>query len=169
MAGEDGFRRAGRSRAIWALPPPDTWEPLMWEFLLPGSEARTFQYDFTVPSVAGSYVLVSELRAWASGAWTPVATTSLSLDVPRGADEIAADVVAALEALVLSGTEDAARWSAVTRVEGLAGYGPGEADLAIEEVLAAIGEVKQIESVDVTAIRIELARLLRAWQLESGE
>ncbi len=83
--------------------------------------------------------------------------------VGRDSDTVWADAVELATALELTGGEHAHRTAAITLLElAAASFDPA---VAIQLLLDAIDEVRAIDSVDVTDLRIELARLLRVYQM----
>jgi hypothetical protein len=90
-------------------------------------------------------------------------TDVFTFNVPRTRSAIGADLEAALNALTLTGSQAALRSQAVGQVQAAAAAATPTA--AIGNVLTAIDKVRGITAVDVTAIRIDLARLLRSYQV----
>jgi hypothetical protein len=90
-------------------------------------------------------------------------TDVFTFTVPRTRSDLGSDVEAALNALVLTGSQAALRSQAVSQVQAAAAAATPVA--AIGNVLVAIDKVRGITAVDVTAIRIDLARLLRSYQV----
>lgn len=136
-----------------------TSEPLLRELTVAPSATEAFVLPLRLPPQPGTFELNGTLAAGGS----TLDEDTFSLTVPRGHQAISADVIAALGSLSLSGSQANRRDQAIARLIA-AGQAPTPA-AAIVEVLGAIDRARATTAVDVTAIRIDLARLLRAYQV----
>jgi hypothetical protein len=135
-----------------------TTEPLTHTVTLAPAGSGAFLLPLLLPGQAGAFNVTGILTVGAS----TVDTNTFTVSVARSRDQIAADVVAALRALSLNAAQANKRDHAV---DDVIQAGNGTPDAAIGLVLDAIDLTRQITAADTTAIRIDLARLLRAHQL----
>lgn len=126
--------------------------------IAPG-QTSSFGIELSLPDASGSYAVTGVLEADGRVLDTDV----LMVVVDRDRIALSDDVVAALDSLVLSGADSNRRDRAIDLVEQAALRSDPED--AIRDVLEAIAMGRQIGSADVSAVRIELARLLRVYQL----
>jgi CARDB/FG-GAP-like repeat/Putative Ig domain len=119
-----------------------------------------FPFRLRASDQTGAVPLTAELR---SGS-TIVDSHTLSISVERDQAQITSDLEGVLSSLVLSGTNDNQRDTALWYI-GVARTANTPLE-AINATLLVMEYVKKISGVDVSAIRIDVARLLRTYQLE---
>jgi hypothetical protein len=136
-----------------------TSDPLTHTLTVVPTDTGTFQLLLRLPFQSGTFTLTGTLTAQGQTLDTDV----FSMQVDRSRGQIKTDIVTALQNLTLSGGQATRRNSAVSKINQAAQS--TDAATAIGLVLDAIEDVRGITAVDVTAIRIDLARLLRAHQL----
>jgi hypothetical protein len=133
-------------------------DPLTRSLAVVPQANSSFGLTFGLPEQTGSFAINGTLRV----AGQLVDTDAFTFNVPRAFTQIGSDVIGALHGLALTGGEANARNQAVDHVQQAS---TASAESAIDRMLQAIDRVRQITSADVTAIRIDMARLLRAYQL----
>ena len=136
-----------------------TTEPLSRILTIAAGEDERFMLPLRLPTTAGDLTLTGTLSADSQ----VLDTDSLVLTIPRTQTQLRGDALAALAALSLTGSQDNHRDQAIARLQAAAAA--PNAAAAIDEVLVGIDRVRSITAVDVTAIRIDLARLLRTYQM----
>jgi hypothetical protein len=136
-----------------------TGEPLSRTLDITAGASQSFFLPLRLGLGTGPFSLTGTLAAGGQQLDTDVFTFT----VPRTRSDLGSDVEAALNALMLTGSQAALRSQAVSQVQAAAGAATPVA--AIGNVLVAIDKVRGITAVDVTAIRIDLARLLRSYQV----
>jgi hypothetical protein len=179
----------GRQAATFELlhtlaPELTTADPLRSFFALQPSSSDSLLLRLRLPGAPGSYTGTGVLKAQG----VLLDSDTFTLTVARDGARIAGDIRLALASLSLRSNEARARTRALAELAGLGsdcrplsdhhdGDHHGEddddrggqrarvCDAEIDQVLDAIDEVRQIQSVNVGAIRIDLARLLRVYQM----
>lgn len=134
-------------------------DPLTHVLTLAAGASGGFFLTLRLPAFGGTFEITGTLRAGAALLDTDV----FSFTAPRSASQIGDDAVNALLGLSLTGGQASKRSQAITSVQNAAAS--SSPATAIGEVLAAIDRVRGITAADVTAIRIDLARLLRTYQM----
>jgi hypothetical protein len=140
-------------------PELSTSDPLQSSFTLASGDTGRVVLAVRLPAVAGSYTGTGTLKVDA----TVIDTSTFTLVVPRSAGQIGLEARAALQALALSGGSATARDKAVGHIDAAAAAALPAT--AIAEIMNAIREVGKIRPVDVTGIHVDLARLLRVYQM----
>jgi hypothetical protein len=146
-----------------ATPPTDAPGLLRWTVSLVAS--AVFQVDawLRLPERSGTYpVVVEESRDSVR-----VGSSTQTYAVDASPEELAALLIARLEALPLVGVDDAARDQAVAELGVISGLPISAAEAAIPNLLTAAERVASIGTADTTLIRMDLGRLLRIWQARS--
>lgn len=124
----------------------------------PGQRAE-FNLGLRLPTTPGEYPVTASLTADDRELDRDV----LVVRVPYSAATLASSITSTLKDLSLSARDRTQADNAAALLASAAQRShPHE---AIDDLLAAIDDVRQIESADVNALRIELARLLRIYQL----
>jgi hypothetical protein len=134
-------------------------DPLLHTLTLEAGEIGSFPLSVGLPDSAGSFAVAATLTAEGQ----LLDSHTLVLAVERSGGEISDDLVVALQALAVGPGEAPARNHAISSV--LSAEGRADPADAIADVLDAISRVRSITGVDVRAIRIDLARLLRVYQM----
>ena len=136
-----------------------TTDPLQHSLSVSPGQTSEFNLALRLPSTLGSYQVGGTLSAEGQ----QLDTDELVITVEHSATTLAVSATAALQTLVLSGANAIRRDDALALIQSAAARTNPED--AITDVLKAIDKVRQITSADVTPARIDLARLLRVYQL----
>ncbi len=136
-----------------------TTDPLEHDLTVNPAQRGDFSLTLRLPANAGDYALDAALVAEGEALDEDI----LIIHVERGVATIGSDIVTTLQALSLSGAGHNRRNDAITAVQRAATRVNPED--AIGDVLSAIDKVRQITGADVSEARIDLARLLRVYQL----
>ncbi len=134
-------------------------DPLTHTLSVPTNASDGFFLRVRLPDQVGGFSVSGTLTA--NGA--VLDTNAIVVQVARGRGQIQADVINALNALSLAGGAASKRTHAITKV--LQAADTSDMNAAIGLVLDAIDNVRQISGTDVGAIRVDLARLLRTYQV----
>lgn len=141
-------------------PALSTTEPLSRALTVAPGAIGAFFLPLWLPQASGAFPITGTLEVDGM----VLDSDSFILSVPRSQAAIHGDIVAALQALSLRGSEKAKRNKVIRYLEQA--EESHHADEAIDFVLSAIDNARAITSFDVTQIRIDLARLLRTYQIE---
>jgi hypothetical protein len=117
-----------------------------------------------LPQAVGSYPVQGRIIR----AHTPLGEATVALEVARTRDDIAEDVVVALQALALGRDDARRRDRAAAQLLALPRSTNGNVHhlgRAIDAILDAIDDTRAIVGADTSAIRVDEARLLRAWEV----
>jgi len=136
-----------------------TTDPLTHALTLAPLASGSFSLLLRLPFQPGAFTVEGAL----SSEGLPLDADTVTLQVARSRGQIQSDVVAALQALNLSSGQANKRDQAISAV--VAAGQSSWAATAIDLALQAIDRTREITAADTTAIRIDLARLLRAYQL----
>ena len=136
-----------------------TADPLQSTFTLASGDTGRVVLAVRLPAAAGSYAGSGTLTVGT----TVIDTSTFTLVVPRSAGQIGLDAKVALQALALTGGAATARDKALGHIDAAAAAALPAT--AITEMMNAIKEVGKIKPVDVSAIHVDLARLLRVYQM----
>lgn len=138
-----------------------------WNFTLPVNQSALFTAVLSLPDSSGTYPVHTVLQRQASGGTQTLQTSDVTVSVPRSRAQLMADVQAELNALALTGSQVGLRTDALNhlnQVTTAANPTVQQALQAIPQILKAADDTRQITQFNVTTIRIDLARLLRAWE-----
>jgi streptogramin lyase len=136
-----------------------TSDPLQHALSVNPAQTEEFQLALRLPASAGTY----DLAATLSAEGRELDSDTLVLQVERDAATLSSDVAGELQSFVLTGSNANRRDDALALVQRAATR--TNAEDAISDVLSAIDKLRQVTGVDLTAARIDLARLLRVYQL----
>jgi streptogramin lyase len=136
-----------------------TADPLQHTLSVNPGQSGEFNLALRLPTNTGSFQVTGTLNAEGRLLDTDV----LVIAVERSAATLSSSVTTTLQALVLSTSDAIRRDAALALVQSAAARSNPED--AITDVLSAIDKVRQITSANVTSARIDLARLLRVYQL----
>jgi|GEM_PF-1047923 len=139
-----------------------TKDPLQYTIVVPGGGAREQILTVHLPVAAGNYTLTSQLSA--AGRLLDEKTFTFAITLTTGA--LRSQAVSGLQGLSLTGTSAQKRDQAVALL-AQAAQAATPLD-AVGLVWRAIDAVRGITSVNVTANRIDLARLLRSYEMATG-
>jgi hypothetical protein len=141
--------------------------PPTWNFSATSGQTKVFTAVLGLPDQSGVFNVTSTLKAQTSTGLQTVGTSSLDLSIPRSRAQFLADVKSELSALSLSGSDVGLRTDALNhlnQVSDLTNPTQAQAIAAIAQILTAINDTRQITTANVTTVRIDEARLLRAWE-----
>ena len=132
-------------------------------------ETRSIRYYALLPDRAGEYTLGTEIRILRNGTDTPFQELGVGLGVDRDAATMASDLIAALNALPVSGEDRERVHKAVGRLEKVRDrviVTPKDAEKNIRDILKAIDALLPVPHGDIPGIRLVLDDLLEVWQGE---
>ncbi len=125
------------------------------------------RYYALVPDAAGIYVIETQVGFTAQGTVIPPYESNIEITVEKDAAALTADIITALNALSVSKkdramVQDAIKWLQQVQ-HGQHGHHGNKEDLDqdIHAILKAVDALVQIESSDITQIRLMLDGLLR--------
>jgi hypothetical protein len=136
-----------------------TDEALQHQVTVDPGQRGEFNFGVRLPNATGEFQLTGRLLVDER----EIDHDVLVLRVEQNASTLSGGVTARLSALGLTGNDKKRSEEAAVLVQRAAGRTRPED--AIDDVLAAIEKVKQIGGADVSAVRVDLARLLRVYQL----
>ncbi|MCJ7545711.1 MAG: hypothetical protein MUP30_02615, partial [Deltaproteobacteria bacterium] len=148
-------------------PATGTWitqSPWVFTLALEAHRTDIIRYYALVPDAAGTYVIETQVGFTAQGTVIPSYESNIEITVEKDAAALTADIITALNALSVSKkdramVQDAIKW--LQQVQHGHHGNKEELDQDIHAILKAVDAVVQIESVDVTQIRLMLDALLR--------
>jgi hypothetical protein len=148
-------------------PATGTWitqSPWVFTLALEAHQTDIIRYYALVPDAAGTYVIETQVGFTAQGTVIPAYESNIEITVEKDAAALIADIITALNALSVSKkdramVQDAIKW--LQEVQQGHHGNKEELDQDIHAILKAVDAVVQIESVDVTQIRLMLDALLR--------
>jgi hypothetical protein len=150
-----------------ATPALSVTSPPTWDFSLSSGQSELFTAVVGLPDQSGVFNVTSTLRAQSSTGLQTLGTSSLDLSVLRSRAQLLADVESELNALSLSGSDVGLRTDALNhlnQVPDLTNPTQAQAIAAIAQILTAINDTRQMTTANTTSVRIDEARLLRAWE-----
>ena len=136
-----------------------TTDPLTHTLAIDPAQSGEFNLALRLPNTTGTFTVNGTLSAEGQ----QLDTDALVFSVEASAATLGSSASASLAALTLSGANAIRRSDALALIASAATRSDPEA--AIDDVLFAIDKVRLITGVDVTAARVDLARLLRVYQL----
>jgi hypothetical protein len=136
-----------------------TSEPLQHTLVISAAQSGEFNLPLRLPNATGSFQVSATLQAEGQQLDSDV----LVINVEQSAVTLSSSLLSALQALTLDAADSNRRSSAIGMIQSAASR--SNAEDAIGDVLSAIDKVRPITSANVTAVRIDLARLLRIYQL----
>jgi hypothetical protein len=144
-----------------------------WRFTLLATKSQTLELDVRAASASGHYTIQTQVNSIYNGVSKPYQTLTFDVTVIAG-DQIAPQTTSALQALNLASTQEKkARDNAVADLQQAASdLSQGKPLNAIEDYLAAIGQLAGITSVSTASIEFAIDGLLeeaeRQWCLANG-
>lgn len=155
-----GFELAGSSLGA----PVAIGEARRWTTTVPANAERTLWTELRAPTITGTVVVNSQVDQIGVGSPELVGQFQQSLSI-RAATERFNDVIAALQALGLSGEEANARDAAIAAIQrGRTRLAEQSFELAITELTHAQSLLRPIAAAELVPARIDIARLV----LETG-
>jgi len=145
---------------------------ITWLRSLQTGDTLNLRFSLRLPDLAGAFPTATEVRYLHGGTYQLYDTYILDLDVPQDSWDILSSAQVGLAALILTGDEDVYRDAALASLAQVAPdleATPEGIEEAIGHIIDALGDATLIESVDTSAIMIDLGKLLTAWQAKSAE
>jgi hypothetical protein len=139
-----------------------------WLGQLEAGENDVLRYLVRLPAAAGSYRSDAELSVIGpDGSEVIYGTYPLTLDLTEGRQELHEAAVAAARALGSSGSTGMVRrrvLALLAEVEANPGLTTADQERAIDDLLGAVEQVRNLRSCDKTGLRYALDRLLGYWE-----
>jgi hypothetical protein len=144
-----------------------TQSPWVFSLALAAHQTNIIRYYALVPDAAGTFVIETHVGLTAQGTVIPAYESNIEITVSKDAAALTADIIDALNALSVAKkdramVQDAIKWLQHAQ-QGHHGK-KEEYEDDIQDILKAVDAVAQIESADVTHIRLMLDALLRVEQ-----
>jgi hypothetical protein len=132
-----------------------------WQLDLGSNQSRELGLDLRLPETTGAYTLDIDVSLLRGGTPVPFAQTGVELNV-EAADSVGPQLLAAIQALKPSGkAERNTRDQAANALrQALAELGQGQADHALDDLLASARFLDKITSVAKDQVRFDLAWLI---------
>jgi hypothetical protein len=138
---------------------PDASGRPVWSFALDSGATKNLDVGLRLPAATGSF---SASLSVDLSTGLPSPFTSFTTLVVESADTVAPRVVGELSALVVSSSDKSDRDHAVSSIRAAqASLSAGASEKAIDQLLDAAERLLKITSVDVSAQRVEVDRLLQ--------
>jgi hypothetical protein len=139
---------------------PDSSGRPVWSFSLASGATQNLDIGLRLPAGTGTFTASISINSARGDLATPF-STSATLNV-ESADTVAPRVAGELSALTVASNEKSDRTKAVSDIQAAqASLAAGASDQAIALLIDAAGHLVNITSVDVTAYRVEVDRLLQ--------
>lgn len=152
-----GFELAGSDLGA----PVVNGEARRWTATVPANGERTFWTELRAPAITGTVVVNSRIDQLGAGGPDLIGQYQQALTV-CAATERFNDVIAALQALNLSGDDASARDASIAALQrARTRLGEESFDLAINELVQAQTLLRQVTVPELVPIRLEIARLMR--------
>jgi subtilase family serine protease len=155
-----------------AFPSLTSTPPPTWRFNLASGQSEQLDAILRLPDASGTFPVTATAQLDTGSGLQTITTSSFNLLVPRSRSQLMSDVKAELSALSLTGGQAGLVNDALNhlnQVPDLTNPTVNQALSAIAQILTAIKDTTQITQVDVTSIRIDEARLLRAWETRAAQ
>ena len=144
-----------------------TESPWAFTIALGAHQTETIRYYALMPDAAGTYVIETQVGLTAQGTVIPAYESNVEITVEKDAAALTADIIDALNSLTVSKKDRLKVQYAIQCLQdvrhGHHGKKEGFED-DIRDILKAVDALVQIESVDITEIRLMLDALLRVEQ-----
>jgi hypothetical protein len=141
-----------------------TQSPWAFTLAIEALQTETIRYYALIPDAAGTYVIETQVGLTAQGVVIPAYTSNIEITVEKNAVALTADIIAALNALSVAKKDRAMVQDAIKWLQHMQHGQHGkkeECEDDVQDILKAVDAVMQIESVDVTQIRLMMDALLR--------
>lgn len=136
----------------------------VWSFTLDSGATKNLDVALSLPAGTGSFTANISIDSTRNDLATPF-STSVTLSV-ESADTVAPRVAAELAALAVSSNDKSDRDRAISLIQAAqASLAAGAAGRAIDQLVEAAERLMKIASVDVSAQRVEVDRLLQEAQV----
>ncbi len=139
----------------------------MTDIHLEADETKSILYYALMSDIAGTYTLHTEAGYLEAGVYSFLQEITLDITVDKNALDIAGDIINALNGLSLSGGEESKRDKAVrylNKVRDRAVESDKDIEKNIHDINKAIHSLIDIETVDISGIRLMMDELLKTWE-----
>jgi len=141
--------------------------PWAYTFALEAHQTEIIRYYALLPDAAGTYVIETTVGLTAQGTVIPAYESNVEITVEKDAAALTTDIIDALTSLSVSKKDRLKVQYAIQCLQDLRhghhGKNEGFED-DIHDILKAVDALVQIESADITEIRLMLDALLRVEQ-----
>jgi len=139
---------------------PDASGRPVWTFTLDSGATKNLDVGLRLPANTGTFTANISIDSARNDLATPF-SKFITLSV-ESADTVAPRVAGELSALAVSSSEKSDRDQAVSSIRAAqASLAAGASDMAIDQLVEASERLLKITSVDITAYRVEVDRLLQ--------
>jgi hypothetical protein len=147
---------------------PVSADPPVWQLSLPAGGQRVLHFQVVLPDQAGSYTVESRIKVNHQAIAHP---PTFVLEAPRSTEQALADVIAELERLEVAPGDRGHVQSAIALLRQAQSQGGGliALEARIRFAAEAAAKLGQVESLDLSGARSEIARLIAAWERASYE
>jgi Tol biopolymer transport system component len=138
-----------------------------WTFLEAGGDTRRLEYLVRLPETAGSWTDTTEVAAILASGVRVVGSFPLEVTLPDGTSDVfgtAQQLALDIPTHGLDGTRRKEILSRLASVQANAGATAKDRERAIGDLLAAVDAARALQTIDPSALRLQLDLLLAVWE-----